>query len=304
MAESPRYSIAVCNYNMADTLEPSLRSMIDQVDDRFEVVVVDGGSSDGSRKILRELESEYDTLRAVLDRSDENDWLGGDRNVSFEESRGEYVLESLDTDDRYDDGVIEDFVYIYHQLEAAVDRPFFLSGTGINMAPRDLLLRVPYYDLGGAEDRDFWRRLFARDALIWLEHDHVSDEIGYHMSLRDEIRRDLHGKICDFQSGISFPSAIRWTLGHEHHYILERERSPPAEFAKRVYDLVTLPYAYLKALPRHRHQAPPEFRTKGALERRIAAERRTLSELEGEYGFEVDREELTEVGRRAFCVGE
>lgn len=304
MADSPRYSIAVCNYNMADTLEPSLRSMLDQVDDRFEVVVVDGGSTDGSRDILRELDAEHDALRVVLDRSDENDWLGGDRNVSFEESRGEYVLESLDTDDRYYDGVIEDFVYIYHQLEAAVDRPFFLSGTGINMAPRDLLLDVPYYDLGGAEDRDFWRRLFARDALIWLDHGEVAEQIGYHKSLRDEIGRDLHGKICDFQSGISFWSAVEWTLSGGHPYILERERSPPAEIAKRAYDLVTLPYAYLKALPKDRHEAPREFRRKGTLERRIAEESMTLSELEAEYGFEVDREKLSEAGRRAYCLGE
>ena len=300
MADSPRYSIAVCNYNMAETLERSLRSMLDQVDDQFEVVVVDGGSNDGSQEILRNLEAEYDALRAVLDRTEDANWLGGDRNISFEESYGEYVLESLDTDDCYYDGVIEDFVYIYHQLEAAVDRPFFLSGTGINMAPRDLLLRVPYYDLGGAEDRDFWRRLFARNALIWLDHGHVSEEIGYHMNFRDEIRRDLHGKVCDFRSGVSFWSAVGWSISHEHYYILERERSAPTAFAKCLYDLATLPYAYLKSLSGHRHAAPKEFRTKGALEKRIAEERRTLSELEADYGFEVDRDRLSEAGRSAF----
>ncbi|MFB6129206.1 MAG: glycosyltransferase family 2 protein [Salinigranum sp.] len=305
MVDSPRYSIAVCNYNMAETLEPSLRSMVDQVDpDRYEVVVVDGGSTDGSQDVLRKLESEYDNLRAVLDRTDEANWLGGDRNVSFEESRGEYVLESLDTDDSYYDGIVEDFVTIFHELEPHVDGEFFLSGTGINMAPRDLLLDVPYYDLGGAEDRDFWRRLYARDALVWLDHGPVSDQIGYHKTLRDRISRDLHGKVCDFQSGVSFPSTIRYTLHHEHYYILEERRSPPIEFVKRLYDLVTYPYAYLKALPKTRHAAPPEFRERGALERRIAETRMTLSELEAEYGFEVDREALSPAGRRAYCLGE
>jgi glycosyltransferase involved in cell wall biosynthesis len=301
MPNSPQYSIAVCNYNMADTLEESLRSIADEVNpDRFEVVVVDGGSTDGSQDVLRRLEGEYDHVRAVLDRQDEMDWLGGDRNVSFEESRGEYILESLDTDDRYYDGIIEDFVTIYHELEPHIDRDFFLSGTGINMAPRSLLMEVPYYDLGGAEDRDFWRRLYTRDALIWLDHGPVSDQIGYHKSLRDRISRDIHGKICDFQSGISFWSTIAYTLHHEHYYILEERRSQPVEFVKRLYDLVTYPYAYLKSLTGHRHDAPPEFRRRGALERRIAETRRTLPELETEYGFRVNRDALSPAGREAY----
>jgi hypothetical protein len=228
------------------------------------------------------------------------EWLGGDRNISFEESHGEYVLESLDTDDRYYDGIIEDFVTIYHALEPHVEGEFFLSGTGINMAPRSLLLEVPYYDLGGAEDRDFWRRLYARDALIWLDHGPVSDQIGYHKNLRDRISRDIHGKICDFQSGISFWSTIAYTLHHPHYYILEERRSRSVEFVKRLYDLVTYPYAYLKSLPRHKHEAPPEFRRRGALERRIAETRMTLPELESEYGFRVDRDALSPAGRKAY----
>ena len=186
------------------------------------------------------------------------------------------------------------------QAEPHVDGDFFLSGTGINMAPRSLLLEVPYYDLGGAEDRDFWRRLYARDALIWLDHGPVSDQIGYQKTLRDRISRDVHGKICDFQSGISFWSTIAYTIYHEHFYILEERRSPPVEFVKRLYDFVTYPYAYLKALGGHRHEAPSEFRKRGALERRIAETRRTLPELEAEYGFRIDRDALSPAGREAY----
>lgn len=302
MVTDPTYSIAVCNYNMADTLERSLRSMVDQVDsETFEVVVVDGGSTDGSRDVLRDLDDEYANLRAVLDRSGECDFLGGDRNISFEESHGEYVLESLDTDDRYFEGIIEDFVSIYHQLEPGVDGPFFLSGTGINMAPRDLLLDVPYHDLGGAEDRDFWRRLFARDALVWLDHGTVSEEIGYHMDLRDELGRDVHGKVCDFQCGITLSSALRWSLEHERHFVLERDRGPALNQLKKPYDVVSHLYAYWKARDKEHYDAPREFREKGALERRIAEERGTLDELAARFGVEVDCSDFSENGRRAYC---
>lgn len=297
---SPVYSIAVCNYNMTETLERSLRSMLNQVDDRFEVVVVDGGSTDGSRALLQELETEYAQLKAVLDRSDECDFLGGDRNISFEESNGEYVLESLDSDDQYFDGIIEDFVDIYHQLEAGVDDPFFLSGTGINMAPRELLLDVPYYDLGGAEDRDLWRRLFARDALLWLDHGPVSEEIGYHMDFADEIRRDIHGKICDFQSGITLRSALRWSIAHDRHFILEEDRGLLRNNAKRLWDFGSHLYAYAKAIGREKHEAPAEFRRKGTLERRIAHERATFPELADRVGVDPDPSRFSPGGREAY----
>ena len=34
------YSICMCNYNMADTLERSLTSLLTQLDDEFEVVLI------------------------------------------------------------------------------------------------------------------------------------------------------------------------------------------------------------------------------------------------------------------------
>ena len=47
----PTYSVCVCNYNMAETLEVSLKSVLDQLDERYEVVVVD----DGSKSIISPL---------------------------------------------------------------------------------------------------------------------------------------------------------------------------------------------------------------------------------------------------------
>lgn len=286
---------------MADTLESSLRSMVNQIpEDTFEVVVVDGGSTDGSRDILRSLEVEYPNLRAVLDRADECNHLGGDRNISFEEARGEYVLESMDTDDRYFEGIVRDFISIYHQIENVVEYPFFLSGTGINMAPRKLLFDIPYYDLGGAEDRDLYRRLFHSDNPLWLDHGPISKEIGYDMNWQDEIRRDIHGKICDFQSGITLLSALRWSLFHKRWWILERNRGFILNSLKKPYDFLTHCYAYWKARARKQHNAPPGYKEKGELEKRIAEVEKTLPELEAAYGFNIDRESFSEAGYEAF----
>ena len=301
MDRDPTYSIAVCNYNMVDSLAESLESMAEQVDpETFEIVVVDGGSTDGSRDVLRELAGEYPHLRAVLDRSDECDWLGGDRNISFEESRGEYVLESMDTDDYYFDGIVDDFLRVFHAVERNREGRFFFSGRGINVAPRSLLLDVPYRDLGGAEDRDLWRRLHARDAIVWFDHGQVARSLGYDFGVRGEIERDIHGKITEFQTGVTLPSAVRWAVTHEPLDGFVEHRSRPAMLAKRLYDLVTFPYAYVRSKRREQYGGPPEFSEKGSLEATVAASRQTLPELEATYGFEIDWSSFSPAGREAF----
>jgi glycosyltransferase involved in cell wall biosynthesis len=67
-----KYSIAVCNKNMADTLERSLKSILNQIDDRFEMIVIDDGSVDNSVNILKNLSKEYKNLRYLHIEPDKN----------------------------------------------------------------------------------------------------------------------------------------------------------------------------------------------------------------------------------------
>jgi glycosyltransferase involved in cell wall biosynthesis len=295
-----RYTVAVCNYNMAETVGDSLRSILDQTDDRFEVVCVDGGSTDGSQSVLEELTEEYDRLRIDLQDPDPDRHLGADRNRSFELADGEYVLESFDCDNVYYN-IVEDLVEVYHQLEDGIDHEFLLSAMGVNMAPRSLVLRIPYHNLGGAEDRDWFRWLAAEDAIIWLERTGpIKEQVGYDKGPRKQIERDINGKICDFQSGITLTSALTWSLHHERHFIYERDRGPLLNNLKKPYDLFSHCYAYWKARGRQRHAAPPDYRQKGALERHVARERATLNELADQLGIEIDANRLSETGRQVY----
>lgn len=295
------YSIAVCNYNMADTVEQSLRSILDQIDDRFEVVVVDGGSDDGSVGILRSLKSEYGALRVVELEPDPDRHLGADRQRSIEEARGDYVLPQLDADDRYLP-VIQDFVSIYRQLEHGFESPTYLSGKGINIGPRELLLEIPYRDLRSGEDRDLWRRLLAEDAFIRLHHKKVREEIGYHPSFTDKVSRDLEVKSCDFQVGIKFWSAIHWAIDHDAHGIVAEPRPGFERLIKIAYDLVTFPIARLRSLNWQTFDTPREFRTKGALEEAIVRNRMTLMEMQDEYGVTIDFSAISPLGQEKFAI--
>ena len=278
------HTIAVCSYNMAATIEESLRSMLDQIEDEagFELLVVDD-STDRTPRILDRLTDAYDSLRVV--RGD-NDNLAEARNQSFREAGGEYVLESLDVDDQYGEGIL-DFVTVYHQLESQLDFRFFLKGKSINMAPRQLLLEVPYRSMGYGEDRDLWRRLFLREAILWLDHEQFSRPIGYEPEFRDRLRISFDMKVADFRSGITLASYLRWCFD-----------APRVQ--KILYYLTLALPAYAVALVRGRYGIASPFDRMGALEERIDEQSKTFTEIEHAYDVTIDRTELSDRGYEIF----
>lgn len=294
-----RYTIAVCVFEMAETIERSLDSMLEQVDEQYEVLVVDGGSQDGTVEVLEELEANDERLRVHSLHPDPNRHLGADRQRAIEEANGEYVLVQLDADDVYEP-VIQDFVSIYHELERVRDGPFFLSGHGLNVAPKSLLLEIPYRNLKTGEDRDLWRRLYAADSIEWIDHGTIFEEIGYEKSLEDELRRDFNNKVADMQVRVTLSSALRWSLWHPDYYVLEEPRSPVRRVAKAVYDVCTYPMAWYVARQYDQFETPSELRQRGELDRAIYENQKTLAELEQAYSIEIDRDDFSSASIRAF----
>ena len=50
-----KYSICICNYNMGRTLETAIKSILDQLNFEFEVILVDDRSTDKSIEIVKKL---------------------------------------------------------------------------------------------------------------------------------------------------------------------------------------------------------------------------------------------------------
>ena len=155
----PRYSICMCNYNMADTISRSLISILDIIDDLYEVVVVDDGSNDGSQFILYDLMSQYKQLRVFCLPRDSKRKLGFTRNFSIHKAVGEYVILHLDCDDIFNRHIL-DFVTVFHHIEQALGRDVLVSGCHINVARKSFLTQYgPYQNIFRGEDRDLWSRL-------------------------------------------------------------------------------------------------------------------------------------------------
>jgi hypothetical protein len=90
--EAPLVSIIITTYNRADLLRDAIDSALGQWYPKFEVIVIDDGSSDGTPEVLRSYGS-----RIVAHRQ-ANAGYANARNVGLRRARGEYVA-WLDSDD-------------------------------------------------------------------------------------------------------------------------------------------------------------------------------------------------------------
>lgn len=93
-----KFSIIVPVYNVQQYLSQCLKSLVSQDYTDYEIICVNDGSTDGSRKMLSEWEVRLPQMR-VIDR--ENGGLSAARNTGLAEATGDYVL-FVDSDDWVD----------------------------------------------------------------------------------------------------------------------------------------------------------------------------------------------------------
>jgi GT2 family glycosyltransferase len=122
LEETPRVSVVVCTYNGGRTLEQCLRSLLSLDYPDYEVIVVDDGSTDGTRAIL----SRFPAVRAI---HQPNRGLSAARNVGLREATGS-VVAYTDSDCFADPDWLSLLVHqLQHSGAAAVGGP--------NLTPED-----------------------------------------------------------------------------------------------------------------------------------------------------------------------
>lgn len=283
MSRNPKYTVAVINYNMAETLEESLRSVLDQLegDRRFEALVIDDGSTDGSQKILERLEEEYELLRWI---EGDNKNRGEARQQATEESKGEHIIHQIDTDDKYDE-IFKDLIDIYEQLRENIDKNFYLDGR-VGIGPKKLLEEIPFRSIDYGEDIDLALRLLAEDKIIQLDHKQYHTSMGYDYGFIELHKITFEIAVNYFRMGAKLSNFIKW-------------RARNIELFEHYFQTASAPLAYLVALTKERYKLPQGY---NLTELKEKINSKTLSDLEEEYDFEIDRTNISEKGKDIFYL--
>lgn len=90
-------SVIIPVYNVAPYLRESLDSVINQTYEKLEIIIIDDGSTDGSREICEEYASRDERIRLI---HQENKGLSAARNAGLNIMSGD-VVAFLDSDDAY-----------------------------------------------------------------------------------------------------------------------------------------------------------------------------------------------------------
>jgi glycosyltransferase involved in cell wall biosynthesis len=156
-----RYSVCITSYNSASTIRESLDSILNQIDDRYEVVVVDSASKDGTWEILNEY-SNAGKIKLVNKKSSR----GRGRQTAFENSSGEYLVSNFDMDDVLAP-TLNSFLEIYHKIAEGKLLTTSLQ-TDFFVAPRGLITNLGgWRNLNSCETWELTRRAAKAGSFAW-----------------------------------------------------------------------------------------------------------------------------------------
>lgn len=150
------------------TVKQSLDSILNQINESYEIVVVDNKSTDGSLRILRDYARE-----GKIKLFEKKCSRGKGRQIAFEKSIGNYVISNLDLDDIFKPKLLE-LVDIYHSrcegnlLRATMDEDPTRWAQTVTIAPRDLLFLLGGWpNLQLFEDWYLWARAAKLNKFSW-----------------------------------------------------------------------------------------------------------------------------------------
>lgn len=122
----PKVSVIIPTYNRADFLPQAIASVLDQTFGDFELIVVDDGSTDGTRQVVECFRDRR--IRYVFQH---NQGSSGAMNTGLEASTGQYIVR-LDSDDTYE------AEYVEAHLAFLEERPNIgLVGSGMQLVDED-----------------------------------------------------------------------------------------------------------------------------------------------------------------------
>jgi glycosyltransferase involved in cell wall biosynthesis len=106
----PYFSIIIPSYNRAHIISRAIQGVLDQTFQDFEIVIVDDGSKDHTKEILKEYSDNF-KIKYVYQN---NAGVCAARNTGAKQAEGEFLI-FLDSDDTVEKSWLEDFYHLANQ---------------------------------------------------------------------------------------------------------------------------------------------------------------------------------------------
>ncbi len=114
------FSIIIPSYNYAEYLPRAVNSCLNQAGDDFEIIVIDDGSDDNTKEVIKPLLEDNDSISYFYQ---DNKGLATSRNAGVNNSSGEYLI-FLDADDE----LISHSLHYYREAILAYPNKQFIIG--------------------------------------------------------------------------------------------------------------------------------------------------------------------------------
>ena len=175
-----KYSFCITTLNDASTVKRALDSLVCQLPEDSEIVVVDGGSTDGQLEVLRS----YPGIRLVVKRTN----IGEGKQLALANAKGDYSITGVDCDDVLN-GNLASFIEEYH---ASHEGRVLKSKLQAFMGPTSLLLDTGgYKPLPVNEDYEFFQRLRRAGVLDECEIQLIDGWKPRRRKFKGQLRHDL-----------------------------------------------------------------------------------------------------------------
>ena len=99
--KAPLVSVYITNYNYGKYIKQSIKSVLKQTYQNFELIIIDDGSTDNSREII-EIYEQHPKVKIIYQK---NKGLNVTNNVALRVSQGRYIMR-LDADDYLDENAL------------------------------------------------------------------------------------------------------------------------------------------------------------------------------------------------------
>lgn len=112
---NPLVSIIIPAYNAEKYIGFAVDSVLDQTYQKFEILIIDDGSQDNTRKIMEEYSKKDDRIRLLY--NEHNLGVAATRNKGIELAKGFYIC-FLDSDDMWVSTKIEEQIQVLEDMNA------------------------------------------------------------------------------------------------------------------------------------------------------------------------------------------